>query len=300
MSKDKGWKASERLQPEETPGTITVLFPTIKDYRENITPSFFNFLRPKKPEFNAELINATILKQFQKDKSQEFPSNYTVHLSLNDVIKEIAARDSNSPFENCCLTLICVPANAVSSGTDIITEEISYSLNTDVTIKNFQLQYSLIIPSKEDFAARRFRHIVHPPYKALFNLISGSEPNIKSVMEEIKKLYQLNRSAVFKEKQFPKLLKTLSDRDLFSIYKSLNDYPFAEKQDMLLTQCILNIMAFSTKFYKQARSMMQNYYKNNLSFSTLLPTLPGVLHDIIFQYHAIEEIDIQKRRACIY
>ena len=45
---------------------------------------------------------------------------------------------------------------------------------------------------------------------------------------------------------------------------------------------------------------MMKKYENNLSFPTLLPGLPRVVHDIIFQYHAIEETDIQERHACIY
>ena len=239
------------------------------------------------------------MEQFREEKSRKFPSNFTVYLSLNEVVKEIAERDSSSPFYDCCLTLICLPGDAVSSGTDVMTGEVSYSLNGDVTIENFQLQYSLIIQSKEDFAARRFTRIVHPPYQPLYNLISRHKLDIKSILAEIEQLYKLIRPGALEENQFLKLLRTLSRRDLLSIYKSLNDYQFTDKQDTVLAQCILNIMAFSPEFCKQVPSMMKKY-ENNLSFPTLLPGLPGVVHDIIFQYHAIEETDIQERHACIY
>jgi hypothetical protein len=300
MSKDESWEKSVKPRPEETSGAVAVLFPTIKDYRyQNETQSPFDFFRPGKPEINVKLIGDTIMKQFQDDKSQGLSPSYEVYLSLNEAIKEIAKRDSDSSFGDCCLTLISLPADAVSFGTDMVTDESGYTLNDDATIENFQLQYSLIIQSKEDFAARRFTYIVHPPYQALYDLISRPQPDIKSVLEEIEGVYKRIRPDVLEENQFLKLLRTLSYRDLFSIYKSLNDYPFTDKQDTVLAQCILNIMAFSPEFCKQAPLMMENY-KNTLSFSTLLPGLPEVVHDIIFQYHAIEETDIQERRACIY
>ena len=214
MSKDESWMKSVKPRPEEASGAITVLFPTVKDYKYQNLPqsSFFDFFRPKKPEFDVELISGTIMEQFREEKSRKFPSNYTVYLSLNEVIKEIAERDSNSPFYDCCLTLICLPVDAVSSGTDMMTDELSYSLNGDVNIENFQLQYSLIIQSKEDFAARRFTRIVHPPYQPLYNLISRQRLDIKSILAEIEQLYKLIRPDALEENQFLKLLRTLSRR----------------------------------------------------------------------------------------
>lgn len=248
---------------------------------ENKKNKSFQWVEFFSKESGLTVISDNITAQFEKEENEVF-------LSFQKITQRVKEKKFSLPAP-WYLTVISLPKQELDLGYSLTTHELLATIPQGTIIKPYQLQYFLTIKSDDELLAAKPEFRVHYLYQSLNRVISDPKSNITAVLDEISRLYISNAQKQDETAQIFRSVKSYRQLDLFSLYQLLHSQKFSALADSILTQCILNIIAFSPAFYQKLPLFKENY-KNGVT-KYLGAVFPEVIKELIFQYQSIDEIE---------